>query len=124
MKRVFARSLWLLAALAVVVWAGALLAADRPAVEESSPTPADQAGCELLDSDAPMMLMNANAGVEEPTPQQIAIPRCNCTLSGTPIPPGQLGIKCASPIGGPLVTCVNTPCYTRIDTPWINGVCQ
>jgi hypothetical protein len=54
---------------------------------------------------------------------QIAIPRCDCTLAGTTIPPGQLGIKCASPIGGPVVKCRNVTCYTLISTPWINGVC-
>lgn len=123
MKRLSPRSLSILAVVAVALWAGALFAADPPAGEESPPV-LEQAGCDLPSSDGPWMVMNSTASMEEPTPLQIQIPRCDCTLPGTPIPPGQLGIKCASPIGGPYVTCVDTPCYTRIDTPWINGVCQ
>jgi len=54
---------------------------------------------------------------------QISVPECNCTLPGTAIPPGQLGLACASPIGGPAKRCRNVLCYTLISTPWINGVC-
>lgn len=69
-------------------------------------------------------MMNVPLGMPEPDLAQIPIPQCNCTRPGTTVPPGQLGIKCASPIGGPIRTCRAVVCFTSITTPWINGVCQ
>lgn len=79
--------------------------------------------CEQISLDGPVQLVNVPLGMPQPDLAQIAIPRCNCTRPGTSIPPGQLGVKCASPIGGPLRTCQALVCLQNLATPWINGVC-
>lgn len=113
----------LVVALVLILGAWAALAADEAvqpsaALEEvSQPT----AGCDQVSAEGPTMVLNAEAG--EPAPMAV-IPQCDCTLPGTYIPPGELGIKCASPIGGPWVRCRDVVCYTSIYTPWINGVCR
>lgn len=87
----------------------------EPAILEScSDLPLDQGQAQVV---------NVPLGMPDPDPAQIAIPRCNCTRPGTPIPPGQLGIKCATPIGGPPKTCQAVVCLQNINTPWIDGVC-
>ncbi len=70
-----------------------------------------------------LMWVNLENGPSDPADRQVSCGRCNCTKSGTSVPPGQLGIKCASPIGGPPVSCRNVCCFTSTSTPWINGVC-
>jgi len=80
--------------------------------------------CNLVDSPAPYVTMNLPLGAPQPVPAQTQVPQCNCTLPGTAIPPGQLGVRCATPIGQPTLTCQNLTCFTSITTPWINGVCR
>lgn len=83
-------------------------------------TPQLVAECDQVSVEGPTMVMNAPE--MEPVPMA-PIPQCDCTVRGTPIPPGEIGILCASPIGGPLRRCQSVICYTSIYTPWINGVC-
>lgn len=71
-----------------------------------------------------VLVYGDDAGLYDAQEVQIQVPRCDCTLPGTQIPPGQLGVACATPIGGPPRSCQNVTCYTKISTPWINGVCQ
>jgi hypothetical protein len=113
------RTTLLVAALAAVVCLSLPAVADDAAPQamrcDNLPAPAAD--------DVVMVFGNEGADLHGAQEVQISIPRCDCTLPGTSIPPGQLGVACASPIGGPLRKCRSVTCYTLISTPWINGVC-
>ena len=114
----------LLACAAVPVFAMGDRSVGAPAHDPAA-LPEAQAPCApSLSVDGPVTVMNSPFGIPEPQPAQIPIPACDCTRPGTSIPPGQLGVRCASPIGGPIRHCQSVVCYTSIYTPWINGVCQ
>jgi len=96
-----------------------------PAVAEEAPQTVSCDNVPAVPAGATLIVYSEDGanlyGAEE---VQISVPECNCTLPGTAIPPGQLGLACASPIGGPPKHCRNVLCYTLISTPWINGVCR
>ncbi len=139
MRRNTSLSLVVVVCAAMAAWSFA--ASDSP--EESLPVPVEQPAqapaakapeaaevggtCEQLPALGPgdeLTLMNSENGPADPQEAQIQCVRCNCTKPGTSIPPGQLGILCASPIGGSALKCRSHCCYTLISTPWINGVCR